>query len=605
MSLALSTFILVACIVATRAALYTNPADIPFWKTYDYVVVGSGPGGSAVAARLSEDPRVNVLVIEAGVRGKGVVEIDMPLLAPYLLPSSPFDWNYTTIPQPGLDNRNISYNRGKVLGGSSKLNWMAWTRGPRDDYDRFAKYTGDEGWSWDSILPLWQKIERLVAPVDHHNVTGEVDPSIHGLHGAVNISLNGARFPTDRPLLDAATELGGEFGPVVDNNAGNPLGLAWAQCSIGGGSRHDAATSYIEPILSRHNLDVLVGTQVTKLIRTGHDGDHPVVRGVQFAQSRSGEHCGPKHFLTAAREVILSAGSVNTPHLLLLSGIGSRSDLESFGIPSIINLPDVGQHLIDHIAVSVPFAAAKPEDDALSDLARNATYLNETLAEWQTERRGIGTNSVLGIIQFLRIPETNSIFLTHPDPSSGPTAPHIELLPKPGTYPFLGPVPSEGAFTLFTAALVSPTSRGSVTLSSNDPFTQPLINPNFLSTAFDVAALRYAVRSVQRFVSASAWKGFITGPTLGFEDVHTDDEVDAWARQKAFTVWHPVGTARMAGCEAAEGVVNPDLTVKGVKGLRVVDASVFPFIPAGHTQAVVYAFAERAAELIKNGRSSC
>ncbi|KAI0642213.1 alcohol oxidase [Trametes meyenii] len=598
---ALAVFVLVACASTTRATLYTNPADLPFRKTYDYVVVGSGPGGSAVAARLSEDPRVNVLVVEAGVRGKGVVEIDMPLLAPYLLPSSPFDRNYTTIPQPGLDNRNITYNRGKVLGGSSKLNWMAWTRGPRDDYERFAKHTGDEGWSWNSILPLWQKIERLVAPVDHHNVTGEVDPSIHGFRGAVNISLNGAPFPTDRPLFEAARELGGEFKPIVDNNAGNPLGLAWTQCSIGGGSRHDAATSYIEPILSRHNLDVLVGTQVTKLFRTGRDGDQPVVRGVQFAQSRS----APKHFLTAAREVILSAGSVNTPQILLLSGIGPRSDLNTLGIPLLIDLPDVGQHLIDHIAVSVPFAAAKAEYDALSDLARNATYLNETLTEWETKRRGIGTNSVLGIVQFLRIPQNDSIFSTHPDPSSGPTAPHIEILPKPGTYPFLGPVPSEGAFTMFTAALVSPTSRGSVTLSSNDPFTPPLIDPNFLSTAFDVAALRYAVRSVQRFVSASAWKGFITGPTLGFEDVHTDDEVDAWAREKAFTVWHPAGTAKMARCDAAGGVVNPDLTVRGVKGLRVVDASVFPFIPAGHTQAVVYAFAERAAELIKSGRSLC
>ncbi|KAI0675773.1 alcohol oxidase [Trametes maxima] len=601
MSIVLSVFILTVCAASTRAALYADPAELPSGKTYDYIVVGSGPGGSTVAARLSEDPNVNVLVVEAGVRGKGVLEIETPLLAPYLLPNSSFDWNYTTVSQPGLGNRSVAYARGKVLGGSSKLNWMAWTRGARDDYDRFAKHTGDEGWSWNSILPLWQKIERLVPPVDHHNVTGEVDPSIHGVHGAVNISLPGAPFPTDDVLIESAKELGGDFKLIVDNNNGNPLGLAWAQASIGGGSRHDAATSYLEPVLSRNNLDVLVQTQVTKLVHTSTDDGIPVFRGVQFSQSPA----APQFAVNASREVILSAGSINTPQLLLLSGLGPRAHLASMGIIPIVDIPDVGHHLIDHTAVSVPFAAANAEDDVLTDLARNATYLNETLSQWKTERRGIGTNSVLTILQFLRIPGNDSIFDTHSDPSSGPTAPHIELLPKPGTYPFVGPIPSEGAFTLFSATLVSPTSRGSVTLSSNDPFAPPLINPNFLSTAFDVAAIRYAVRSVLRFVSASAWKDFITGPALGFEDVHTDDDIDAWAREKAFTVWHPVGTARMARCGVDEGVVNPDLTVKGVKGLRVVDASVFPFIPAGHTQAAVYAFAERAAELIKSGRGSC
>ncbi|KAI0642212.1 aryl-alcohol-oxidase from pleurotus Eryingii [Trametes meyenii] len=601
MPIALLLFILSACAASVRAALYVDPAKLPLSKTYDYIVVGSGPGGSTVAARLSEDPNVNVLVIEAGVRGKGVLEIDMPLLAPYLLPNSPFDWNYTTVPQQGLGNRSVSYARGKVLGGSSKLNWMAWTRGARDDYDRFAKHTGDEGWSWNSILPLWRRIERLVPPVDNHNVTGEVDPSIHGLRGSVNISLPGARFPTDRPLIESAKELGGDFELIVDNNDGNPLGLAWAQSSIGGGSRHDAATSYIEPVLSRSNLDVLVQTHVTKLVQTGNDDGTPEFRGVEFSQSPT----ALKFAVNASREVILSAGSINTPQLLLLSGLGPRIHLTSLGITPIVDIPDVGQHLIDHTAVPVSFAAANAEDDVLTDLARNSTYLNATLSEWKTERRGIGTNSVLSILQFLRIPGNDSIFEAHPDPSSGPTAPHIELLPKPGTYPFASNIPSEGAFTLFSATLVSPTSRGSVTLSSSDPFAPPLINPNFLSTAFDVAAIRYAVRSVLRFVSAPAWKGFITGPALGFEDVHTDDDIDAWAREKAFTVWHPVGTARMARCDAAEGVVNPDLAVKGVRGLRIVDASVFPFIPAGHTQAAVYAFAERAAELIESGQGSC
>ncbi|KAI0642211.1 alcohol oxidase [Trametes meyenii] len=601
----LAGFVTLACAAAsTQAALYTDPAQLPKGKRYDYVVIGSGPGGSTVAARLSEDPHVNVLVIEAGVKGDGVLDIDVPALAPNLQPSSAFDWNYTVVPQAGLDNRTFPFSRGKVLGGTSKLNWMFWSRGPRADYDKYAQLTGDPGWSWDSLLPLWKKVERLVAPADHHDTTGEIDPTIHGTKGAISISVHGAPFPTDPHVVDAAKELGGVFELIEDYNSGNPLGVARVQCSYGGGIRSNAGTSYIEPTLSRRNLDVLIQTQVTKLLKTGSEGNTPVFRGVQFAQSSS----APKYVLNVTREVILSAGAFNTPQLLMLSGLGPSDQLKGLGIPTIVDLPDVGQHLADHPSVALPYGAASVQDDIFTNLARNATFFNDTISEWEAKRQGIATNSVSNNIGFFRIAANDSVFKTQPDPSSGPTAPHLEFLAIPGLFPFLEFVPPNTEVTSFAAILVSPTSRGSVTLSSSDPFAAPVINPNLLGTAFDIAAIRHAVRSVQDFAAAPAWSGFLIGPTLGLEDVHSDAEVDAYARNVTTTIWHPTGTAFMAKCGPAgkeSGVVNPDLTVKGVKGLRVVDASVFPFIPAAHPQAVIYVFAERAAELIKSGKSAC
>ncbi|KAI9062483.1 GMC oxidoreductase [Trametes sanguinea] len=606
MSLHLLAFVTLLSVGTIHAALYGDPAHLPKGKTYDYIVVGSGPGGSPIAARLTEDSSINVLVIEAGPIGFNYTNTEVPGLVPYLQPTSPFDWNYTVVPQPGLNGRVFPFSRGKVLGGCTAINWMFWVRCAQDDYDRFAHITGDDGWSWKSMLPLWDKIERLVPPLDDHNTSGEIDLSIHGENGAINISVHNAPYPIDLPVVRAAQEVGGDFRLNEDYNSGDPLGLAWYQGSIGNGIRNDAATAYLMPALLRTNLDVLIETQVTQLLQTGVQDRKPVFRGVQFAQSRT----APTFTLNATKEVILAAGAFNTPQLLLLSGIGPTSDLSLLGIPTIIDHPNVGQNLTDQPIVPLHYGAAQKQDDIYTNLARNTTFFQESLNEWETERRGILTNAANNHLGFFRIPANDSTFDGQPDPSAGPTAPHLEFIPLPGTFTFLGPTPPAGYFTLFAVVLLTPTSRGLVTLSSSDPFAQPVINPSLLDTAFDIAALRHGIRAAHNFSHAQAWDGFLAGPALTWAlvDVDVDAEVDEYARESSIMIWHPTGTAAMARCgmpQEVGGVVDPDLRVKGVEGLRVVDASVFPFIPAGHPQAVIYAFAERAAELMRSGYRAC
>ncbi|CDO69332.1 Aryl-alcohol oxidase [Trametes cinnabarina] len=445
------------CAERVHGTLFSDPAQLPAHKTYDYIVVGSGPGGSPIAARLSEDPSVNVLIIEAGATGFDFQNVEVPALAPDLQPSSPFDWNYTIVPQPGLNGRAFPYSRGKALGGCTAINWMFWVRCARDDYDKFADITGDKGWSWNSILPLWNKIERLVPPQDGHNTKGEIDPSIHGTHGAINISVHNAPFPTDEPIIRAAEEIGGDFHPIEDYNSGNPLGLAWFQGAIGGGVRNDAATAYLVPALSRKNLDVLIQTQVTKLVQTGVQGGKPVFRGVQFAQSKS----APTHSLTAKKEVILAAGAFNTPQLLLLSGIGPSSDLSKLGIHTIVDSPSVGKNLSDQPVVPLLYGAAQEQDDVFTNLARNQTFFEQSLSQWQTKRQGVLTNAANNQLGFFRIPSNDSVFDGQPDPSPGPTSPHLEYIPFPGTFAFLGPLPPTGFFAPSVVVLLTPTARRS------------------------------------------------------------------------------------------------------------------------------------------------
>ncbi|OBZ73035.1 Pyranose dehydrogenase 1 [Grifola frondosa] len=550
--------------VVTRGALFTDPSQLSSTKKYDYIVVGAGPGGSVVANRLSENSSVNVLLIEAGISDEGVLPVEVPFLAAQLEPNTPFCWNYTTTPQSGLNGRVVQYPRGKMLGGSSSINFMVWTRGSQDDFNRYAAVSGDSGWSWESLQPYWQKIEKLVAPADNHVITGEIDPSIHGTSGPLDITLPG--YP--------------EFPFNLDMNSGNTIGVGWAQYTIGDGSRASSSTAYVEPFLSRANFDVLIQTQVTKVIQTGTQSGTPVFRGVQFAQSSS----GPRYALNATTEVILSAGAINSPQILMLSGIGPKSQLSKLGIKTVVDLP-VGGNLSDHALLSNQFTVSQP--DVIDTITRNSTLANAAVGQWLETKTGVMVDGPGNHIGWIRIPKNDSIFKTQTDPSAGPTSSHFEFLFLPGFVSLNAAAPATGNFMSVFTNVVSPSSRGSVTLASTDPFAFPNINPAFLSTIFDVYTMRYAVKSLQRFVAAPAWSGYVTGQAGDFAGVTTDSEIDAWARSQTDTVWHPVGTASMSPCGSDTGVVNPDLTVKGVIGLRVVDASVLPYVPAAHTQAAV------------------
>lgn len=444
--------------VHAYAALYTNVSQLS-QRTFDFVIVGAGGAGAVVANRLSEDPTFTVLLLEAGGSAAGLLNYSVPMFALYLRDPSPLNWNYTLAPQPGLDNRTIAHPRGKVLGGCTAHNGMVYQRGSIDDYNRYAKVTGDQGWSWDAIQPYIQKvlltvflrsdqtrlqIEQWTSPTDNHNTTGQYDPSIHGYHGAVSISLSSTPISITPMVLEAAKELGNAYRFNLDTNSGDELGIGYPQFTIRHGNRDDSATAYLSPpILSRPNLHVLLHAQVTHL-SSGPGGPFSTV---EFGESEG----TPRYQVMATKEVVLSAGAIETPHIMLLSGIGDSDELTSYGITPKVNLPDVGKNLSVHVQLytSYYFNSTQTYDDVF----RNVTVRNALLEGWERTRGGGplgGSYESLGV--FLRL--STDGFL---DPSAGPRSAHLTQAVENA----MGAenTPAIGNFISIADQVVTPTSR--------------------------------------------------------------------------------------------------------------------------------------------------
>lgn len=573
----------------SQAALLSNVADIPNNVKFDFIVVGGGNAGNVVANRLTENPKVNVLVLEAGPSNEGVITSEIPFLAPELTLPSPYEWNYTTTTQPGLAGRSIPYPRGHILGGCSSTNWLVYTRGSSEDFDRYAKVTGDQGWSWNRILPYFKKSEKWTAPADNHNITGQFNPSMHGFKGDVAVSLPGFPTPIDQRVIQATSEAGPDFKFNLDINSGKPLGLGWAQTTINGAVRSSSATAYLAPnFIQRKNLYVVVNAQVSRVLQTG-GGNTPAFRGVEFRQSSG----GPLQTVTAAREVILSAGTVGTPHLLLNSGIGNTRSLKALGIKPLVDLPDVGENLSDHPVVGNPFLANG--NATFETIRRDAQLTNDAMTQWQVNKTGPFVDTIVDHVGFVRLDKK---LVPRQDSAAGPNTPHYEVIVSNGIPP--GPAPPAGNFVVLTTIVVSPSSRGSIKLKSNNPFDAPAIDPGLLKTDFDKLIMREAVKSINRFIQAPAWSGYVVGPAGPLANATDDASIDYYVANNSGTLFHPVGTASMSPKGARNGVTDPDLTVKKVHGLRVVDCSVLPFVPSAHTQAAAYAIGERASDIIKS-----
>ncbi|KAK0217032.1 aryl-alcohol-oxidase from pleurotus Eryingii [Armillaria fumosa] len=539
-----------------------------------------GTAGNVVANRLTEDPNISVLVLEAGGSTANVLLSQVPFFCPQITPGTPWDWNFTTTEQPGLNGQSIPLPRGYGLGGSSAVNYMAYTRGSSQDYDRYAKISGDPGWGWEALQPYFRKNERFVAPADHHNTSGQFDPAVHGFDGINFVSLPGYPRSIDGRVIQVTKELPCEFPFNLDYNSGYQLGIGWRPSTIGNGTRSSSQTSYLGlKYIGRPNLHVLIHAHVTRILPS--DNPSPSVFPTV--------HCilATMHILAPLilKELILSAGAIGSPHILLNSGIGDRTELSALGIRPVLHLPGVGKNLTDH--PSYVFTFFVNSTGTIENIYfRNATFQTTALAEWQANRTGFLSTGAANQGTFLRVPHDTGII--EGEPCAGNETAHYELIFSNGL--FREPIPDTGNYLSVTAAVLCPLSRGNVTISSANPLEPPLINPNYLFYQQDLAILQYAITSAHKFVTSPAWEGYILG-------LATNTTI----RDGVRSLDHSLGTASMSPPDADWGVVDPDLTLKGAKGVRIVDASIFPFLPAAHPQVAVYVMAERAADIIRTG----
>ncbi|KAF8514945.1 aryl-alcohol-oxidase from pleurotus Eryingii [Hysterangium stoloniferum] len=580
-----------ALFVPAAAEVFSNPGKLA--KKYDFIIVGGGTAGCVLANRLTEDPDTQVLLIEAGTSADDILATQIPFLG-VTLPGTTIDWNFTTTAQKALNGRSFPFTRGQALGGSSVINLLTWNRGSNDIWDRWAEITHDDGWSWAKL-----KTSHLVAPADGHDTSGEIIPSAHThTHGPVQVSVPG--FPTelDSMVINSAKKQprGSRFPFNPDLNSGDSVGMSLIQSSIGGGMRSHAANAYLDPVLNRANLHVLTSTHVTRLIATQAKNKKPTFGTVEFAQSSTGH----RSQISATKEVILSAGVIGTPQLLLLSGIGPTSALKAKNIKTIVDSPSVGQNLTDHPLVANYFQVNS--NKTFDALLHDPALIGADIATWIASKSGnILVDSPGNTQGFLRLPNDAPVFTKNfQNPASGPGSGNTEFIFVDGFAQF-GPTPppATGNFMSILTAVVSPTSRGTVSLASTDPFDQPLIDPAILTTDFDMFAMVQTMKDAQTFIKGSPFNGFVHGPFGQLAGATTDALKEALVRDTAETVNHPAGTAAMSPVGASWGVVDPDLRVKGAGSLRIVDASIFPQIPESHIQAPVYTVAERAASLIK------
>ncbi|KIK50786.1 hypothetical protein GYMLUDRAFT_208995 [Collybiopsis luxurians FD-317 M1] len=488
------------------------------------------------------------------------------------------NWNYSTIPQPGALNQSLLVSSGFVLGGSSSINTLNWYRASNDFWDNVARIAGDDGWSWKSVERYYFKTSQLVAPQDGRNIASETDSLAHG-DGPINVTVNGYVFDIDTVFEEAARK-STRFPYNPDYNSGNTLGIGWAQSSIGGGKRNSAVTAYLEPALNRSNLDVLVNTRASKLFSSSMVNGRPLVNVVELTSSPN----GPRVNVTATKEIILSAGAIGTPQILLLSGIGPKADLNTLNIDVVADSSAVGLNLTDQPGIGVIYNVTSVH--TFNDVLRNSTLATQHMQEWMNNRTGLFANYPGSIVGNFKLPSTFE------DHSSGPGSANIGIVTVNA---FLGPPPETGEFISLLVAVLSPTSRGSVKLASKNPFEPPLIDFGVFTNDYDLKAQVEALKIVDEVLSLPEFNGIILGP-------YSSDLADSSEEQKVEYVRRNVNLYDHASCSASmgpEGVVDSALKVRGVEGLRIVDASIFPKIPESNTQAPVYIVAEKAADLIK------
>lgn len=553
--------------------IVTRQVEILIWAftltEYDYVIVGAGSAGAALAGRLSEDARVSVLLLEAGGRGRHPW-VHMPIGYGKAFHDTRFNWKYTTEADPTLNDRQMYWPRGKVLGGSSAINAMVYVRGHRQDYEGWK--ADAPGWGWSDVEPFFRRMEDWRGPSNPHR----------GTNGPLTVSdVSDAMHPLSRAYLEGAAQAGIPFNP--DYNAEAMEGACFYQITTRDGLRASAAQAYLSPARKRPNLRIALQAHATRVLIDGHRAT-----GVTYRQN------GQTHTARARHEVILCAGALNTPQLLQLSGIGPGALLQEHGIEVTHEAPQVGRNLADHLGVDLLYGATQP---SLNQVLRPLMGKLRVGLQYLATRKGPLSMSLNQGGGFVRLRDGNG-------------APDLQLYFSPlsyarapvGTRPLMSPDPFPAFRLGFNPC--KPTSTGCLEIASPDPLAPPRMMPNYLDTEEDCRMMLRGFHLIRRMADTPALAAQITRemePGPGFA---TDDAILDHIRSDAWTVFHQCGTARM-GTDPATSVVDPRLRVHGMDGLRIADASVFPSIPSGNINAPAIMVGERAADILrKNARGS-
>jgi choline dehydrogenase len=521
---------------------------------YDYIIVGSGSAGSVLANRLSARPEIKVLLLEAGGSDNSFY-VRMPAGIANL--SGPrFNWGYETAPQAATKGRRMYWPRGRLIGGSSSVNAMVYMRGQPADYDHWRQL-GNAGWSYDDVLPYFKKAER----------NERLHDSFHGADGPLNVAERPYTNPLSHAFVEAAQQAGLPFNP--DFNGALQLGCVLFQVTQKNGRRWSAASAYLHPAAARENLTIVTKAQATRvLIKNGR------AVGVEYARGRR------RHTARASQEVVLAAGAINSPQLLLLSGIGPAEELRARGVSVVHDLPGVGKNLQDHLNVNIVQRAKR--GSALDGKNRGLAPIGVAL-EYLFYGTGPGTSNVA---------EAGAFAVS----ALGAATPDLQYHFIPAQVVNHARTPMDGDGVTVHACCLRPQSRGEIRLASTDPLQPPVMDPNYLAADYDLKVLIAGLRQGRDILAAQAFKPWLGEERLPGPAVQSNAELEDFIRATAETEYHPVGTCKMGSDPMA--VVDEKLRVRGIERLRVIDASIMPAIVSGNTNAPVIMIAEKGAEMM-------